>query len=167
MNKLITLTAILAVSCALQKKPEETPPRECKVTQVDEGAVIACPGSAPVTVNNGRDGGSITGPKGDKGEQGDSIQGPAGKDGESIQGPAGRDGTDGINTNPVTEVRPCPDTWKPNTELFLCINSTLYAVYDPSQLGGVHLTALDEGATYQTTDGRACVFTVKPNCELE
>ena len=121
---------------------------------------ISCPGSEPVTVDDGS--------AGEAGVDGkDGTNGTDGKDGnDGKDGTNGTDGKDGTDATPVTAVHPCPDTWQPNTELFLCISGTMYAVYDSGTPGAVHLTSLAVGGEYMTTDGRSCTFTVQDNCAL-
>jgi len=114
----------------------------------------------------------IPGPKGEQGERGsdgeDGIDGNDGQDGEDGSdgqdgeqgpiGPQGPQGIPGLNGTTFEIVPLCPSLSGSYPEVLFRINGSLYAILD----GGPHsdrLAYLPNG-TYQTTDGRSCVFTV-------
>jgi hypothetical protein len=92
-------------------------------------------------------------------------QPPAGAPGP--QGPAGEQGPPGLNGTFITPVLPCPDLAGAFPEVLLCIDETLYAVYDGNGANkDVRYVELIPG-NYVTTDGRGCNFTVIQNCEIQ
>ncbi len=102
------------------------------------------------------------GPPGEPGSVG--PRGEPGKDGESIVGPQGSPGKDG---SIITPVIPCPTLGGSHPEVLLCIDQKLYAVYDGYQAQDTRYVQLEVGTTYQTTDGRACIFRVLTGCNLQ
>ena len=117
----------------------------------------------------------IQGPKGETGEQGEQgekgDQGEAGEKGETgdqgeqgEKGDKGDQGFPGVNGSVVTTVIPCPSLAGSYPEVLLCIDSKLYAVFNPN---GTQTRYVEVPAgNYVTTDGRACIFTVVSACTI-
>lgn len=76
----------------------------------------------------------------------------------------GADGADGLDGTVITFVDPCPTISHAFPELLALIEGTYYAVYASG--AKVHLAKLTPG-TYQTTDGRSCVFTINAEGQLQ
>jgi hypothetical protein len=130
----------------------------CSVQQENEGAQISCPDGTKAFIKNG-----------DQGPSG--IQGQVGQDGAiGVQGIAGQngingiDGKDGVDGSQIRAIVPCPTNNQPYAERLLCIDDTLYAVYNPNGTE-TRLSVVGPGR-YRTTDGRNAVFDVIINCEL-
>lgn len=100
-----------------------------------------------------------TGPKGDTGEVG-----PAGQDGE--EGPQGPPGTSGTSITFVTPCADIPTAARSFPEILMCVDSKLYGVYAVASSGKIHWTYLPP-ATYRTTDGRNCTFTIVEGCTIQ
>lgn len=90
------------------------------------------------------------------------IDGQAGASGApGRDGVAGVDGTDGVDAQAATVVTPCPETAGsiPYPERFIRFaDGTTVAFYSSPDYMQQRLVTLVTGATYVTTDGRACVF---------
>lgn len=98
---------------------------------------------------------ACAGPKGDRGDDGQSVVGPKGDRGET--GAMGADGE-------IARVVPlCPGTSNYGVfiEIGLCINNQLFGVYSAN---GGFLTLLAPGNYSSNAIGSACNLTVEPNC---
>ncbi len=116
----------------------------CTVERVELGAVVTC-GNASVFVRDG-----------DTGAKGDTGVGVAGE-----AGVPGRDGVDGAAATGVTLVTPCPDTAASvlyPERLLRFADGAVVAFYSSPDWMYNRLVTLIVGATYVTTDGRACQF---------
>jgi hypothetical protein len=146
----------------------------CYVTPNDDGALIECGDGSKAQVNHGEQG--SVGPKGDTGQMGPT--GKAGDKGEpGRDGLSGKDGTDGINGSDgidgspgspgslIVPIIPCPSRVGQYPEVLMCIDDKLYAVFVGSGLNSVRYSEIPPGR-YQTTDGRACNFSVTSGCTL-
>ena len=136
----------------------------CTTTQTATGAVVTC-GDTESVINNGADG--ETGPRGAEG-----AQGPAGRDGldgvdgsPGVKGDQGEPGMPGASGSIITPVIPCPSKSGSYPEVLLCIENKLYASFTSNNHHDVRYAEVGPG-NYQTTDGRACVFSVVSGCTL-
>jgi hypothetical protein len=85
-------------------------------------------------------------------------------DGSSVDVSDGAPGLPGQNLS-LTFVDPCPSIVIPHPELLMQIDGILYAVYASGTK--IHLSRLQENTTYQTTDGRACTFSIQNGAIVE
>jgi hypothetical protein len=132
----------------------------CTVEQGVDFSTLSCEDGRIAVVSNG-----AIGPQGDKGDTG--SQGQKGDKGD--QGEAGEAGIDGSNGTPGTTIFPvvaCPTNTSGYPEVMLCIDNSLYAVYDSSVPGAVHYAKITPGY-YVSTDGRSCYFTLVNGCEIK
>ena len=104
--------------------------------------------------------------KGEKGDPGDRGEvGPAGRDGESIVGPPGSNGMDGIDGTIIEPMTVCPLVPGAYPEVLLCIDQSLYAVFNDS--GTTTRYVRVPPGTYRTTDSRNVHFRVINACMME
>lgn len=126
---------------------------------------VGSPGHDGVSGRDGMAGeGGLPGPQGAPGT--DGTQGLPGTTGSP--GTNGTDGAQGLPGTPgtqITPVIPCPGNTSGFPEVLLCIDDSLYAVYD-AEPNGVHYTKIPPGS-YVTTDSRSCYFTVTAGCTLQ
>ena len=126
----------------------------CTVEPNSVGSTITCPDGSTSVVVNGTNGTNGT-------------DGTSGTDGAAgTNGTNGNNGTDGVDATPITLVPFCPSIAGAFPEFGMCIGNQLIAVYDGPTNSDVRLVKLTPG-NYQTTDGRACTFTLVSGCTIQ
>jgi hypothetical protein len=112
----------------------------CTSESIQNGIVISCPNSTPVTITDGING---------------------------LNGMDGLPGSPGTNGTIITVEQFCPgvDSSYPSTfpEVGLCINNNIYAVYSAND---GFLTLITPGLYESNAVGSSCTFTVGDNCEI-
>lgn len=103
------------------------------------------------------------GPAGSPGRDGVGILGDTGAPG--MPGSPGPIGPAGAASTQVYPVFPCPTVGGSYPEVFLCIDSVLYAVYNDS--GTTTRYVQVPPGNYRTTDGRSCYFRVVEGCTIQ
>lgn len=146
------ILALLLSGCSPQPVDFDKATQNCKVTKQSGQTIVICPDGSQETIEDGKDGQSITGPKGDTGLKGD-------KGDKGDQGDAGSNGTS------VTMVRLCPGTPNYGTfiEVAFCINNKLYATYSAN---GGFSTEIFPGFYASNGINSSCAFEVQANCSI-
>lgn len=171
----LLLTFIVLISCS--KKGDDTTPDTCTVTRTDVGAMVSCPdGSGAVIFDgeageSGKDGQTVVGPKGERGEAGASCTTTQLANGLRVSCPDGTDAVvfHGADAQPsaysiVEIIEPCPDLPGTHREVLLRLSGGgLLAHY--SDGAKQFLTWVTPG-TYQLTDGSGCIFTVDSDLQV-